>query len=75
MLFVQAARDRDADLWREFAELAGGERAQPREHHLTARLGRARAASLASCVPPLRGLLTPGAAAKPPVYHYPLVLL
>lgn len=45
VLLPQAARDRDADMWRQFAELAGGERAEPREHHLTARLARAPSAA------------------------------
>lgn len=48
-LCPQAARDRNADLRRQLAELAGGQWAKPGEHHLTARLAPVRAAVHPSC--------------------------
>lgn len=37
-LCLQIARDRNANMRRQFAKLAGGERAQSREYYITARL-------------------------------------
>lgn len=51
-LLLQAARDRDADLRRQLAKLAGGQRAQPRKHHLTTRLARACACATARASAP-----------------------
>nr|XP_049698553.1 cyclic nucleotide-gated cation channel alpha-3 isoform X4 [Helicoverpa armigera] len=54
----EAAGDRDADLRRQLGELLGGERAQPREHHLTARLARARRPAAHAAAACRRSLLT-----------------
>lgn len=61
ILFRQTAGDRDADLRWQLAEFPGGERAEPREHHLTARLssrvGAGAAAGAACAAAPLRRVL------------------